>query len=448
MNALWVERHLLRHRRRRSSPGPAPRPRRQCARLPLAADRRERALLAARARRREPFARPDAQGRRTPVRDRGHHARPILRSRSRTGVRRRAAHVRRRPPRGQAPHAEPLGLVALGGGPARPGLDAREGQRAPGRHLQGDFRGVAAGELRRRGRAAVSAHESHRGAGLDRLLVPARGLFRPAVAPARPLRPRAADRVRQHRQPHDRPGERTSARDRRAPRPRRLARAPDPAAARREPRSAARRRSGRRRPRAVAFPRPAGVPRHARHGVVRPDAARPSAARLHSRNRRNDVRPLRPPAGPAGVAHRPHRGHEVGWTRHRRRRRQALGAPSPCRVAGRALARSPGRFAALRAQPAQPALARRRLPARSRPRRHRQYTRLRVPREGRIALRNGCSTACARSPASPARPWRASRRSGGTSGTSTSASRARGEAPRTPTSTRWGRIISGPSARR
>ena len=216
-------RDVLRHRRCPAAAGPAPRSVRRSARLPLAVDRRERALLAARARRTGALARPDPHGRGTPVRDRGHHARPILRSRSRLCVRRRAAHVRRKPPRGQAPDAEPLGLVALGRGPARPRLDAREGQRAPGRHLEGDFRGVAAGELRRRRREAVPPHDSHRGPGLDRLLGSARGLFRPAVAPARPLRPRAVDRVRQHRQPHDRPGERASARDRRAPRPRRLA---------------------------------------------------------------------------------------------------------------------------------------------------------------------------------------------------------------------------------
>ena len=112
-------------------------------------------LLAARARRAGALARRDARARGTPVRDRGHHARAILRHRGRPRVRRRAAHLRRRPPRGQAPDEGALGLVALGRRPARSGLDAREGQRAPGRHLEGDLRGVAAGELRRRRREAV-----------------------------------------------------------------------------------------------------------------------------------------------------------------------------------------------------------------------------------------------------------------------------------------------------
>ena len=184
-------------------------------------------------------------------------------------------------------------------------------------------------------------------------------------------------------------------------------------------------RPRRRRARAVALPRPARLPRHARHAVVRPDAARPPAARLHGRNRRRDVRPLRPPAGAAGVPHRPHRGHEVGRTRHRGQRRQALGAPRPRRLAGRAVARPSRRLAALRAQPAQPALARRRLPARPRPRRHRRLTRA-------CGSRAEAGSRCESDDRARARGSRRDRRGAGapraargaTTGTSTSASRA------------------------
>ena len=190
-----------------------------------------------------------------------------------------------------------------------------------------------------------------------------------------------------------------AARDRRAPRPRRLARAP---------------RSASCSPRASCSPAPGRSPgRRSRGGLPAcslsflstrdtqwfvADAPRPAPARLHGRDRRGDVRPVRTAPGPAGVPHGPDRSDEGGRPRHRRRRRRALRAPRARRLAGRALARSPRGLAALRAQPAQPAHARRRLPARPRPRRH---GRPHAPPacRGKAAWRCGPrrSSACARS---------------------------------------------------
>ena len=71
-------------------------------------------------------------------------------------------------------------------------------------------------------------------------------LFRSALAAPRHLGARPAHRLRQHRQPHGRPGERAAAGDRRAARPGRLPRAPHPATARRKSRPRGRRRGLRR----------------------------------------------------------------------------------------------------------------------------------------------------------------------------------------------------------
>ena len=184
----------------------------------------ERAILEARARRPGAFRRGDDRPRGPPVRDRRHHARPVLRNRGRARLRRCPAHVRGRPAHRRPPDEGEVLLVALDDRPPRTGLDAREGQCAPGRDLETGLRVRAARGLRRRGFEGLPRHEAHRLARRYGLLGSARGLFEPPAAAARHLGPRPADRVREHRQPHDRPRERAPARDRRPPRARRLAR--------------------------------------------------------------------------------------------------------------------------------------------------------------------------------------------------------------------------------
>ena len=206
--------------------GPGPRAGRRRARLPLARRRPQRALLAARARRPGDRSRPDPRGRGPSIRDRRSHAGAFLRRGSRPGLRRR--HSRPAPRTSSRTRRARRGardwwLAAVGR--LAPGLDAREGERAPRRDFQ-------AGSSSRRcpktttptRREELPRLSSSSGPSrLDGLLGSPRGLLRPALAPARHLGARAPHRLRQHRQPHGRPGERPAARDRRAPGARRVA---------------------------------------------------------------------------------------------------------------------------------------------------------------------------------------------------------------------------------
>ena len=85
--------------------------------------------------------------------------------------------------------------------------------------------------------------------------------------------------------------------------------------------------------------------------MVRRDAPRPAAPRLHRRPRRPDLRALRAAAGHPGRPHRSHRGDEGGRPRHRRRRHAPVRASGARRLPGLALARAPRRRAALRPEP-------------------------------------------------------------------------------------------------
>ena len=202
------QRHVLRHRRRRAAAGPAPGSLRRPARVPLAFRRPERAVLAATARRARARSRRNDRDRGTPLRDRGHRAGPLLRRRGGARLRRGAPDVHRGHPRGVAADRETLGLVALRDRAAGARVDAREGERAPRRDLQGNLRGLASRGLRRRGREVLPRVPSVRQARLDRLLRPARRLRRPAVAAPGHLGARPPDRLREHREPDGRPRER------------------------------------------------------------------------------------------------------------------------------------------------------------------------------------------------------------------------------------------------
>ena len=369
------QRDVLRHRGRRAPARPGPGPRRRHARLPVAGR-----VLSERFWQRELGGRDFAPG--ETHHGRGHTASrsPASRPRASSASRSAASFDVALPVCAEdliadSPRTKRRSrLVARRDRPPRPRMDAREGERAPRRDLEGHLRIDAARGLRRRPtRSTFSASSCRRRPAATGFSDLRDRLFRSALAAARHLGARPAHRLRQHRQPDGRPGERAAAGDRRAAGPRRLRRggssgssSPRASSSRPPARPAARRSRRPSRRLLVTF---LSAPGTRRGSSTMPLDLRLLAFTAGARG--PDLRALRPAPRRAGLAHGSDRGDEDGRPRHRGCRRAALGPPGARRLAGRAVARAPRRLAALRPEPAQPPDARRRLHARPHPRRAR-----------------------------------------------------------------------------
>ena len=223
-----------------------------------------------------------ARSRQGPLHDHRRHRTRFLRTRCRPRLRRRGTDRHRADlPRQGVVARSAIVVVAHGDGAAEAGTIDRCRHRGHPQPGAADPRGHAARLGRRH--EGLPQGEIHAGAGGHRQLAVAPPLPTPALDAPRRRRPRAADRVRQHRQSAARARDGAAPRVERPPRARRVAVAARAAAAHRKPAALRQRRGARTCRRTLGQPaaRPSVV--HADEHRVPGSLARLAGPRVHER---------------------------------------------------------------------------------------------------------------------------------------------------------------------